>query len=280
MATVRTNDIETYYERRGEGRPIVFVHGAIVDHRQWMPQLDALSDEYTTIGYDVRGHGHTGGSAVAQYTLDLLADDLDALISGLDLDRPVLCGLSLGGCIAQAYASRHPDRISGLVLADTFTPGEWRWPERLQWAVLRATVPLTRLVGYQRVEKAMVWLQERLRGRNVSGDYARIEALRATGPTMETDEFAKVIGALLSVPRAEFDLSSLSVPTLVLYGEHEMGFVKRHAAKLAAELPRARVVEVPGGAHASNLDEPEFVTEAIRAYLSESTDGDPAVADS
>jgi pimeloyl-ACP methyl ester carboxylesterase len=63
MPTVRTNDIETYYERRGEGPPVVFVHGAIVDHSQWDPQLDALSGDYTTVAYDVRGHGRTGGHA-------------------------------------------------------------------------------------------------------------------------------------------------------------------------------------------------------------------------
>jgi len=269
MATVETNGIETYYERRGDGPPIVFVHGAVVDHGQWLPQAEALSDAYTTVIYDVRGHGRTGGSTVDRYTFDLFADDLDALIDALDLTNPVVCGLSLGGCIAQAYATRYPDRLSGLILADTFTSGDWRWPERLQWGLLGATVPLARFVGYQRIERAMVWLQERLRGEEASGDYAEIERLRASGPPMTTDEFAKVIGALRSVPETTFDLSALSAPTLILYGEHEMGFVKRHAAKLAAEIDDSTVVEVPGGAHASNLDEPEFVTDELRRFLSE-----------
>ncbi len=269
MPTVQTNGVETYYERRGDGPPIVFVHGAVVDHGQWLPQAEALSDSHTTVVYDVRGHGRTGGSTVDRYTLELLADDLDALIAELDLDHPVLCGLSLGGCIAQAYATKHPDRISGLVLADTFTSGDWRWPERLQWGLLGAAIPIARLVGYQRVERAMVWLQERVRGEEASGDYDRIEELRKSGPTMTTEEFAKVIRALRSVPRASFDFSDLSVPALLIYGEHEMGFVKRHAAKLAAEIDDADVVEVPGGAHASNLDEPEFVTAALRRFLSE-----------
>ncbi|WP_336021941.1 alpha/beta fold hydrolase [Halobellus salinisoli] len=269
MPTVRTNGIETYYERRGEGPPIVFVHGAVVDHGQWLPQAEALSDAYTTIVYDVRGHGRTGGSAIDRYSFDLFVEDLDALIDALELSAPVLCGLSLGGCIAQAYATTYPDRISGLVLADTFTPGDWRWPERLQWGVLGATIPLARAFGYQRIERAMVWGQERIRGDEASGDYEAIRRLRNTGPTMSTDEFAKVIRALRSVPEMRVDFTALSVPTLILYGEHEMGFVKRHAAKLASEIDDANVVEVPGGAHASNLDEPEFVTEELRRFLAE-----------
>lgn len=75
MPTVRSNDIETYYEQRGDGPPIVFVHGAIVDHSQWEPQLEGLSDEYTTIGYDVRGHGRTGGSVDDPYSIDLFDDE-------------------------------------------------------------------------------------------------------------------------------------------------------------------------------------------------------------
>jgi pimeloyl-ACP methyl ester carboxylesterase len=275
MPTVQTSGVETYYERRGAGPPVVFVHGAIVDHSQWTPQLEALADGYTTVAYDVRGHGRTGGSELDRYTLEVLADDLDALVRALGLDRPVICGLSLGGCIAQKYATTYPDRLSGLVLADTFTPGEWRWPERIQWSMLRGTIPLTRFLGYLRVEKAMVWLQERISGERVSGDYGQIERLRAEGPTMETEEFAKVIRTLLDVPRASIDLSSVAVPTLVIYGEHDLGFVKRHAAKMAAEIPDVRLVEIPGGAHVSNLDEPEAFTDSLRTFLRDRVDGEP-----
>jgi pimeloyl-ACP methyl ester carboxylesterase len=133
MPKVRTDDIETYYERRGSGPVIVFVHGAIVDHSQWTPQLEALSNENTTIAYDVRGHGRTGGSETDSYSIDLFAEDLEAFTTALDLDKPVLCGLSMGGCIAQAYAARYPERIGGLVLADTFTPELLDWRERLQF---------------------------------------------------------------------------------------------------------------------------------------------------
>ena len=57
------------------------------------------------------------------YSVELFAEDLHALVDALGLDRPVICGLSLGGAIAQVYATRYPDRLSGLVLAATFAPG-------------------------------------------------------------------------------------------------------------------------------------------------------------
>ncbi|WP_254547310.1 alpha/beta fold hydrolase [Halomarina pelagica] len=269
MSVIRTNDIETYYERRGDGPPIVFIHGAIVDHSQWTPQLETLSDEYTTVAYDVRGHGRTGGSTTDPYSIELFVEDLEALITALDLDHPVLCGLSMGGCIAQVYAARHSEQLAGLVLADTFTPEVLDWRERLQFLMLKATIPPVRLVGYERVEKVMVWFQERLQGEGVSGDYEKIEQLRAEGPKMATDEFAKVIHALTSFHETDIDFSAIAVPTLVLYGEHDAGFIRRHAPKLGADLPNATVRAVPDSGHTSNLDNPECFTIALQNFLAE-----------
>jgi pimeloyl-ACP methyl ester carboxylesterase len=289
MPTVTTNGIETYYEHRGDGPPVVFVHGAIVDHGQWEPQLDALADEFTVVAYDVRGHGRTGGSACEgdttaregdttareNYTMDLFADDLAALLTELRLDRPVICGLSMGGCIAQVFAVRYPERLSGLVLADTFTP---EFVSRREWLqrslLLRATIPFVRLFGYQRVEKALVWIQERLHGEKVSGEYAEVEKLRATGPTMTTPEFAKVIRALANFDAVPLDLGAIRVPTLVLYGENEVPFMRKQASLLAGGLPDATLREVPDGGHASNLDNPAFFSEAVREFLTKTVYGD------
>ncbi|GAA0207997.1 alpha/beta fold hydrolase [Halobaculum roseum] len=267
MPTVETNDIETYYERRGDGPPVVFVHGAAVDHTQWAPQVDALADEYTVVAYDVRGHGRTGGSDRGTYSIDLFADDLAALIDALDLDRPVVCGLSMGGCIAMTYAARHPDGPSGLVLADTFGPVPLTLGERLQRQLLRATIPPARLVGYERVERAMVWLQRRVSGEGVAGDYDRIEAIRERGPTMSTAEFAKVIRALAAFDRSAVDLTAIDVPTLALYGEHDAGFIRRQMRSLASLVGHAPLLVVPNAGHASNLDNEAFVDGAIRGHL-------------
>ncbi|MFC7135047.1 MULTISPECIES: alpha/beta fold hydrolase [Salinibaculum] len=266
MPTVQTDDLATYYESRGSGPPVVFVHGAIVDHTQWAPQAAALADEYTTISYDLRGHGRTGGSDRDAYSVELFADDLRGLCEALGVERPVVCGLSLGGAIAQVYAARHPDRLAGLVLADTFGPEPLSRGERLQRRLLVRLVPLVRLVGYEWVERAMVAVQERF-DRGVSGNYGSIERIRAEGPRMATDEFDKVVRALAAYEDVDVDLSTVAVPSLVLYGANEASFIRLHVSRLASTLPDATVREVPGGGHASNLDNPDFVTDALREFL-------------
>lgn len=98
---------------------------------------------------------------------------------------------------------------------------------------------------------------------------------------MATDEFAKVVRAVAAFDETVVDLSAITVPTPVLYGEHGAAFVRRHAERLSAELPAVRVLAVPGAGHTSNPDAPEFVTGALREFLGravsrntlESTDG-------
>lgn len=267
MPTVQTNGVETYYEERGEGQPVVFVHAAFVDHAMWDEQVAALGDDYRTVVYDVRGHGRTGGSPLSEYSTTLYAEDLRALVESLNLDRPVLCGLSLGGLIAQTYAATYPDEIAGLVLADTFTPpilsrGEWV----LRRVVLNALIPPVRLVGLERVEKTNVWLTERFFS-GAGGDYEKIEALRAAGPTITTVEFVKVVRSMTRFHGVDVDLAAITVPTLVVYGERELPFVKHHAARLAAHLSDVEVVELPEAGHASNLDDPERFTGVLQAFL-------------
>lgn len=266
MPTIETSGIETYYERQGSGPPVVFVHGAGVDLEQWRPQLDALADEYTTVAYDVRGHGRTGGSSTAPYSIELFADDLAGLIEALDLDRPVVCGLSMGGCIAQVHAARHPEAVAGLVLADTFTPTILSRSDWLQRRLLRVAIPPIELLGYERVERGLVWLQERFQ-RGVAGDYDQIRRLRERGPPMTTAEFTKVLRAVADFETAEIDYSRIGVPTLVIYGEDEAGFVRQHAAKLGAEIATVDLVAVPDAGHVSNLDNPAFFTERLRELL-------------
>lgn len=267
MPSVRTNDVETQYQRHGSGPPIVFVHGALLDHAQWDRQVERLSEDYTTITYDVRGHGRTGGSHRGEYSIELFADDLAALLEELDVEQPVLCGQSMGGLIAQVYAARRPDAIAGLVLADAFAPPFLSRSERvLRSLALQATIPPVRLLGYERVERAMVSLYERL-DPGFAGDYDEIVRLRTQAPQIPTAEFAKVIRAVASFHETTVDLSLIDAPTLVLHGEHEPAFLERHAWRFGATLPNATVHEVPRAGHASNVDEPEWVTAALREFL-------------
>lgn len=262
MPTVQTNNIETYYEMRGEGPPIVFIHGALSDHTAATQQLKAFSEEYTAFAYDVRGHGRTTNPEHAPYSIDVLATDLHAFVTALGLERPVVCGVSMGGMIAQVYASRYPDQLSALVLADTFTPPFVSRRDRIERTTLvNAMAGLIRLVGYNRGKGLMLWF-----GRKLERD--QTTNLRADAfPEMDTVDAVNSLRAVTSFHSTDIDLSEITAPTLILYGEHETSIISRHAPILDAEIPDATLREVPDAGHASPWDNPEYFNSTIQTFL-------------
>ncbi|MFB6299618.1 MAG: alpha/beta fold hydrolase [Halobacteriales archaeon] len=274
--TVRTNDIETYYVRGGDGPPIVFIHGMAMNTAQWEPQLKALSDEYTTIAYDVRGHGRTGGSDRRSYDMELYASDLDALLTALDIDQPILCGLSMGGCIAQVYAATHPEKVAGLVLSDTFAAGSLSIGGRFVFANLRVMAALDRIVRYTTLNRLQMWIGHRLTP-GIAGDMATIQRLMEKGPTITHAEFAKIARSVATFPQKRVDSTRITAPTAIMYGENVPSVLRTMHTRLANQLTNAdvTVTRVPDAGHASNVDNPAFFTAEVRRFADDITRSEP-----
>lgn len=280
MPTVQTNDIETHYVKRGSGPPIVFIHGMIMTAEMWEPQMDALENAFTTIAYDVRGHGCTGGSEENPYSIDLFASDLNALLNALDIDRAVICGLSMGGAIAQAFAAVHPQRVTGLVLADTFPSGPLPLTGRIALANLRFLARLDRFINYKTLNRWQLRLGNVLVP-GVSGDEATIQRIVDESPTIPHTEFVKIADAVARFPVANIDLSQVTAPTLILHGEHLPMANEETTQQLIDQLSNTAptVHIVPESGHASNLDNPVFFTAKLREFLTDRVDGDESNRD-
>ena len=270
--TVRTNDIETYYVRHGNGPPIVFIHGMAMSASEWEPQMEALSDEYTTVAYDVRGHGYTGGSDRESYTMELYAADLDALLTSLDVENPVLCGLSMGGCIAQMYAATYPEKVAGLVVSDTFTAAPLPLTGRLIFANLRFFGLLDRFIRYTTLNRFQTWVGNRL-SPGVAGDGTTTQRLMEEAPTISHREFVKIANSMARFPRSDLDASQITAPTLVMHGEDLPAVLQNMHTRLAEELTGADVefAVIPDAGHASNIDNPDFFSTTVREFLSRIT---------
>lgn len=228
--------------------------------------METFSDTYTAIAYDLRGHGKTTNPQHAPYSIDLLAEDLHAFITEMGLERPVLCGVSMGGMIAQVYASRYPNQLSSLVLADTFSPAFLGRRDRIERSSLVNTMAgLIRLVGYNRAKGLILWF-----GRKLERD--QTTSLRPDAfPDMGTVDAVNALKAVASFHTTDINLSSITAPTLILYGEHETSIISRHAPTLSAQIPDSTVQEVPDAGHASPWDNPEFFNSTIQTFLTSQT---------
>jgi len=102
----------------GHGAPILFVHSLAGNGGQWALQLDHLRRHRRAVALDLRGHGDSDPADDGDYSIPAFAADIAAAADQLDLRHFVLAGHSLGGTVAIEYASRHPERVSGLLLVD------------------------------------------------------------------------------------------------------------------------------------------------------------------
>jgi pimeloyl-ACP methyl ester carboxylesterase len=108
-----------YYEVKGEGIPIVFIHPPAMGHVTFKKQAP-LAKHCQVITFDMRGHGKSGTTS-DPITMKLLADDLLPLLDSLSIDKAVLCGYSNGGSIAQEFVLSYPHRSKGLILCGGFS---------------------------------------------------------------------------------------------------------------------------------------------------------------
>jgi 3-oxoadipate enol-lactonase len=123
MAFAHCNGIDIYYERAGQGEPLLFISGSNADLRARPNQFDTiLADQFELIGYDQRGLGQTA-KPDGEYSMADYANDAAALLDHLGLARVPVVGVSFGGMVAQEFAVRYPQRVRRLVLACTSSGG-------------------------------------------------------------------------------------------------------------------------------------------------------------
>ncbi len=150
-----------YLEWGDSGAPVVvLLHGLLGVAYNFRTTAEALQDRYRVISLNVRGHGDSGPSPEREYNFDLWASDVHALVSELELDRPVLIGHSMGGRIAYVAAARYPNDTRGIVVVDNgpgFPPAA---AERVRTIFMGQ-----RPMEFDSWEDAIEWLGRRSRAR-------------------------------------------------------------------------------------------------------------------
>jgi pimeloyl-ACP methyl ester carboxylesterase len=253
---------ETLVTDRGDGPPVVFAHGTLMDRTMFDPQISALNDEYRTVAYDLRARTD---QYAGPYDLYDLADDAAALVDALDIDSFVLCGMSMGGFMTLRFAERYPDRLAGLVLIDTIAEPHTD-AEREQYRQLAAQA---REEGA--FTEAMI---------EVARDQLFGETTRSTNPelprhwverweTYPTEAFYHEMHSWLDRPDFTDELPGIDTPVLSLHGEEDVSLEPERTESMLEALPDARQEIIPEAGHSSNTENPEAANDALRTFLDE-----------
>lgn len=256
----KVNGIEMHYEIHGkEGAPwLTLSHSLACSVRMWDEQIAAFKDRYRVLAFDTRGHGASAAPSGA-YTLDLLADDLRALLTHAGIERTHFVGLSMGGMIGQTFALKYPGVFTSLVLADTTSryPAEAAplWAERIKTAEARGMQPLVQPT----LER---WFTEGFRK-------TRPEVVARVGRLILDTPVAGYSGCSHAIPKINLTsrLKEIKCPILVVVGEQDPGTPVAMAREIHDNAPGSKLVILPNAAHLSNLEQPQAFNRALAEFL-------------
>jgi pimeloyl-ACP methyl ester carboxylesterase len=257
---------------RGEGAPVVFVHGFSNDRFVWEDLARALPDAYRPICYDLRGHGDSGWSLEGRYHPLDHARDLAELCDALGLGRAVFVGHSMGGNIAALLASRRPEQARALALVDAGPAlGQDAWrrasgdvgDQARAYAsvaeyrrLLALAYPLAAPAALDRLARTS--LVQRRDGRfEPKLDPILLELLGSDEQLRETE--AMLWDAL----------AKLRCPVLIARGERSAMLPEEVARRMAERaIADARLVQIPSAGHAVAFDNRPALQAELEAFLS------------
>ncbi len=276
---VPVGDVELYVHEKGEGRPLIALHGGPgLDGSVWFPALDPLAEDgWRVLAPDHRANGRSDAGDTSGWTVPQMADDVEELIGRLDLAEPVVMGWSFGSFVTQAHMARHGS-ARGYILMGTvagpaalegvfdrlavFEPEHLREQVTASWEreptvetaegckqLLADQIPFHvaepegPLVQWLIDNDRVVYRPEVLRHFSADGEYG-MEDLRGT-------------------------LRTFTRPVLVLSGAEDRTTPAASAQELADAIPTAEHVIIPGAAHMIPYEQPDAFLAALRAFLAD-----------
>ena len=251
------NGARLFYEAMGSGPAVVLIHGGLIDSRLWDAQMKPLSKRFRVVRYDIRGYGRSPAPTGEYYPLE----DLRALLDFLKIDKATLVGLSLGGIVAADFALEHPARVERLVLVGSGLRGA-KLPPDDKAANARRVAASEGLGKY---------FDEFLKSDMLAGVRDRPAAREAMQRMMvenyKADAYIRAGLPQSPEPPTAQRLGQIRAPTLVVVGSLDAKNAQDVAGMLAAGIPGARKVVIPGASHHPPVETPEEFNRVLLDYL-------------
>ena len=239
---------------------IIFIHGFPFDHFMWEEQIRKFNENYYCVTYDVRGLG-SSPAGDGQFTLESFVDDLEKLIDNLKLDKPTLCGLSMGGYISLRAVERMEKKLGGLILCDTKSLAD-----NDEGKINRARG--IKQINDEGTEKYI----EQFISNCFADDFKRTRKKEYESIVNRSKKYNAigVKGCLLAMAgRTDTThyLQNISIPTLVICGEEDKLTPPDVMKSMSDKIKKSRFVTIEGAGHISPVEAPKKFNEEIEKFL-------------
>ena len=267
-----SSPIELYYEDHGSGPLVVLLAGWPLDSRSWEPQLAPLVNAgHRVVVYDRRGFGRSSRPSTG-YDFDTLAEDLHAVLAGLDLRDVTLVGFSLGTGELARYVGRHgTERLRGCVFIESLAPSFAKSAENPSGADEAVVASVQQAISHDRFQWLTGLLGDLFNLDENLGHRISEETVRATWNAAAD---ASPIATWACPPGwlEDFtsDITKIDVPTLIMHGTADRILpIDGQGRRLHAALPHARYAEIDGGPHVMGVTHADEVNAQLLAFLAQ-----------
>ncbi len=257
------DDISLYYEERGTGEPLLFVHGLGSSGRDWAEQVPRFEDKYRVLRVDLRGHGRSGKSE-GPYHIAQFARDIAVLLRRIDADPAHVVGLSMGGMVALQLGADTPGLVRSLVVTNSVADAELQtWGDVWFYLSRRTAV---QVLGMRRVGEL---LADRLFVKPEQEDLRR-EFVRRWSQN-DRQAYLWSIDAIMGW--SVWDrLPTIPAPTLLVASDEDYTPVVEKQ-RIVDEMPCAELAVVEDARHALPVEKPAAFNEVVEGFLADVSSG-------
>ncbi|MFQ5981695.1 MAG: alpha/beta fold hydrolase [Candidatus Heimdallarchaeota archaeon] len=253
MPVVELPEFKMHYAREGSGEPVVLIHGLGDGHEAWDHQVSALAEaNFETFAIDLRGHGQSEKTD-AKHSLERFAEDVASFMDMVEVSKAHIIGLSMGGHIAQLLALNFPEKIQSLTLIGTVCELKPRFLDKLQ-VRLAPILPFKPLV--KQFAKRVFWKPQK----EWVDDYLARVIMCGKKDFLGA---AKAIFRFRVCDR----LGEITVPTLVMVGEHDSIEPVAESEKIHSLIAGSTLTIIKDSGHGVQIEQPDQTTKALLAFL-------------
>lgn len=259
---IKVGDVKICYTDLGIGTtPIIFIHGFPFDKSTWQPQLDFLSTSYRVIAYDIRGYGQSEKGA-HKASINLFATDLVAFMDALNIEKAIVCGLSMGGYILMNACKENPERFAAIILSDTQCIADSEETK----AGRNKAITLIKAGGI--VDFTEGFVKKIFTVDTIANNTELVNKITDVILLTSTDTITDSLAALAEREEMCTSLDKINVPAMILCGADDVVTPLEQARFLQRNISDANLYIISKAAHLSNLEQPsDFNNHLLRFVL-------------
>ena len=259
--SLRLRDITINYDDAGQGDiPVIFIHGFPFNKEMWVNQVANLSDHCRVLAYDIRGFGKSE-PGIQKYSISLFADDLIEFMDALQIQKAIVCGLSMGGYILLNAVTRFPDRFDSIVLSDT------------QCIADSPQAREGRMKSIELINKEGVggfadgFIQKVFWKETFDRNPDAVQKIRTIINSTAPSSVTSTLTALAERDEVCSKLGNINVPALILCGDEDVVTPVEQSKVLQSKIPGAQLQILQEAGHMSNLEQPEAFNRHLMDFI-------------